>query len=97
MTSSTDEMEQPAKQWQVKSVQEELERVNDKLDTILDVTKHYVTQGQLDAIAKDNRDYTDNKVTILEGKYGPIYKLFWALIVAIVVEAAVAVFILVSK
>lgn len=97
MASSTDEMEQAAKQWQVKGVQDELKQVNDKLDAILDNTKNHVTQNQLDTVTQDYKSYTDSKITILEGKYGPIHKLFWALITAVVIESMVAVFILVSK
>jgi hypothetical protein len=89
---TTAEMEQPAKQWQIEAVILGQKLSNDKLDQILEAQKNYVTHADLEEAAKKSAEYTDAKVEVLNTKYGPIYKLFWALIVAVCVQAALLVF-----
>jgi hypothetical protein len=89
---STEEMEQPAKQWQVEAVNVQLKEVSHKLDQLLQSQKDYVTHSQLEETSKQHREYTDDKVRVLETKYGPIYRLFWALMTAICIEAALIAF-----
>lgn len=83
---STEEMEQPAKQWQVEAVTVQLNSVNLKLDQLLQSQKDYVTHSQLDEHTKQQAEYTDSKIKVIETKYDPITKLFWALVTAICIE-----------
>ena len=89
---STNEMEQPAKQWQIADMQKELQMVNNKLDTLIEAAKVYVSQEQLNKTLAEAKDYTDDKQRLVEERYGPIYKLFWAAITAIVVQAGLIAF-----
>lgn len=78
---TTEEMEQPAKQYQIEAVTVQLNSVNLKLDQLLLGQKDYVTHTQLEEAKKQ-----------IEEKYGPIYKLFWVFITAIVIEGALIAF-----
>lgn len=85
-------MEQSAKQWQIADMQKELQLVNGKLDTLIEAARVYVTQDQLRHTIKEAREYTDDKQKLIEERYGPIYKLFWAAITGIVVQAGLIAF-----
>lgn len=89
---SVEEDEKPAKRYQINAIQKELKGINTKLDQILEAQKNYVTHTELESTEKLLKDYTDEKFNTVETKYGPIYKLFWALISAVCIEAALLAF-----
>lgn len=82
MTAKTaEEMEQPAKIYHIDAVMRQLDLVDKKVDQILDGQKDYVIHAQLEEAEKRMREYVDTK-------YGPIYKLFWAVLTALIVASA---------
>ena len=95
MTTTTEEMEQPAKQWQMAAVQTELKGVNEKLDTLIEAARGYAAHADVEMAAKESRAYTDQKVkelkAVTEAKYDPFVKLTWALITAICIAIATSV------
>lgn len=78
---TTDEMERPAKQYQIDAVNVQLTMVNEKLDQILEGQKAYVTHKEFLAYKKQ-----------IDEKYGPIYKLFWLFIAALLIEGGLIAF-----
>lgn len=87
MRKTTEEMEQPAKQWQMEALNTELKEVNSKLDNIMRSQNSYVSQAQLKEVERKTKEYADNKVSVLRAKYDPLYRLFWALVTAVAVQA----------
>lgn len=81
---TTQEMEQPAKQYQIEAIHVQLKSANDKLDNLLQIQNDYVTHPQLQESERKQKEYVDTK-------YGPIYKLFWAALTALVVASALIV------
>lgn len=89
---STQEMEQPAKQWQMEAINTEMKAVNVKLDNLLSTQNGYASQSQLKEIEDKSKAYTDSQLNVLKAKYDPLYKLFWALMTAVLVQAAFLVY-----
>lgn len=92
-----DEMEKPAKQWQVAAIQKDIHDLNTKMDQLLQASNSYVTQQDLEDHSKESNKYITNQVALIRAKYDPIYKLFWALITAVAIESAVLVLQIVSS
>lgn len=92
--SAVEEMEQPAKRWQVQAIQDQVQTANKKLDVL--IAKDYITPKELIESEKKLIDFVNGKIEVIETKYSPIYKLFWALMTAIVIESGLLVFQLVK-
>lgn len=84
--STQEEMEQPAKQWQMEAINTEMKSVNSKLDNLLNAQNGYATQSQLEDIEKAAKKYTDDEIAKLKAKYDLPYKLIWAALTAAVVQ-----------
>lgn len=86
-----DEMEKPAKQWQVADIQKDIHQLDKKMDQLLETANSYVTRHELEESGKTSINFVTEQIVLLKAKYDPIYKLFWALITAVVIETAVLV------
>lgn len=86
-----EDMEKPAKQWQVADIQKDLKTLNGKIDQLLDTSKSYVTTQQLKDSELAQQKFVTEQVIVIKTKYDPIYRMFWALMTGVVVETAVIV------
>lgn len=86
-----DEMEKPAKQWQVADIQKDTKALNRKMDQLLDTSKSYVTIQQLSSSQLEQQRFVTEQITVVRTKYDPIYRMFWALMTGVVLETAVLV------
>lgn len=86
-----EDMEKPAKQWQVADIQKDLKILDGKIDQLLDTSKSYVTDKQLQDSELAQQKFITDQIMIIRTKYDPIYKMFWALLTAIVIETVVLV------
>ena len=91
MTQTTDEMEQPAKQWQMAAIQAELKVISGQITQLLDTATNYATHKDVQEATERQQAYTDEKYNVLEAKIGPIVKLFWTLVTALVITTATVV------
>lgn len=89
---TTEEMEQPAKQWQMEAINTEIKSVNVKLDNLLSAQNGYVSQVQLEETEKTAKEYTDNQLSVLKAKYDPLYKLFWSLLAAVLAQVGFLIY-----
>lgn len=89
---TVEEMEQPAKQWQVEAVNVQLKamdaNINSKMDQLLKGSEAYATKEELLEVKKDAREYTDAKFK----EVAPFIKIFWAVITAVIVAAVLMYF-----
>lgn len=86
-----DEMEKPAKQWQVADMQKDLKTLNGKMDQLLITSKAYITVQQLKDSEVAQQKLLNESLTVIRTKYDPIYRMFWALMTGVVIETAVLV------
>lgn len=89
--SAQDEMEKPAKQWQVADIQKDLKILDGKMDQLLITSKAYVTDQQLKDSEVAQQKLLNESLVVIRTKYDPIYKMFWALMTGVVIETAVLV------
>lgn len=98
---TTEQMEQPAKQWQMVAVEKELKEINIKLDRFINTAEGYASRAELELVKKEMREYVEDKVKeakgIIDAKYDPIYKLFWAIITAVILELIGIVFLVLNR
>lgn len=107
MASRTqEELEQPAKMYQLQAVESKVDRALEKLDEIAKSVSGVVTTSQLDAKVRELKDEFDETVAVLDAKYGTAlseevskihlkygstYKIIWSAIGAIILGLVAAV------
>lgn len=96
---SQQELEKPAKVYQVDAVETKVDQALALLQTISAQTTGVINQTQLDTaiaeVLKEAKDHTNNEVKLVNADYGPlkrtIVKFAWIIITAIVAQVGVAV------
>lgn len=84
VSKSQEELEQPAKVYQLNSVETKVDAMNLKLDTLLTQTSTFVSQSQLQEILNER----DKKIHLV---YGPMKRnLTWFIRTSIVEALAIA-------
>lgn len=66
------ELEQPAKNYQLKAVEAELKHISEKINVVINQTNGLATTVALEEAQKDMKDYVDNKVELVHSEYGPL-------------------------
>ena len=72
--STQQELEQPAKVYQLMATDAKVDTALQKLDTLLTQTSGLVTGIQLDSAKKEATDYTDEEIKKVHLIYGPVKK-----------------------
>ena len=89
-TSSQNELEQPAKVYQLNAVQVQLDQILTQLSTISQQTAGLVTIPQLEEVKKDLHIKIKNEVGLIHAEYRPFKKnVYWFIKAAIVEGLAI--------
>lgn len=90
MRRPQDESEQPAKVYQLDAVENKVDQVNEKLDTLLKQTSGLVTVSQLAGSEKAMKEQISEEVEKIHLKYGPMKRnLSWFIKASVVQMLAI--------